>query len=235
MRERRWRVDAQIVDECRQAADAASAPVPAHFLFRSGPERLRYLFMHRLGMALTWHGDLAEARVAYKQALASAKREGSPVATAAALGGLATTAFRGGDIETVRLLLPEARAAAASSRPCLANAIALGAWLAWRDGQPEEAIALAGEAVELWEPRPDFFYPYCLAFWPLAGSHLDLGRIEEAVGAARRLLDPSLARLPDDLEASAQAACDAWDRGRPEPAGRLLAEAVQLACNLGYA
>ena len=235
MRERRWRVDAQIVDERWRAADAASAPAPAHWLFRGGPERLRYSYMYNLGMALTWHGDLAEARVAYEQALASAKREGSPVATATALGGLATTAFRGGDIETVRLLLPEARAAAARSRPCLANAIALGAWIAWRDGQPEEAIALAGEAVELWEPRPDFFYPYCLAFWPLAGSHLDLGHIEEAVGAARRLLDPSLARLPDDLEASVQAASDAWDRGRPELTGRLLAGAVQLACNLGYA
>ena len=234
MRERRWRVDAQIVDEWRRAADAASAPAPAHYPFGGGPERRRYLPMYNLGMALTWHGDLAEARVAYEQALASAKREGSPVATATALGGLAITAFRGGDIEAVRRLLPEARAAAARSRPCLANAIALEAWLAWRDGQPEEALALAGEAVELWEPRPDF-YPYCLAFWPLAGSHLDLGHIEEAVGAARRLLDPSLARLPDDLEASVQAASDAWDRGRPELAGRLLAGAVQLACHLGYA
>jgi hypothetical protein len=88
--------------------------------------------------------------------------------------------------------------------------------------------------VELWEPHPEF-YPYCLAFWPLAGSHLDLGHIEEAVGAAQRLLDPSLARLPDDLEASVQAASDAWDHGRPELAGRLLAGAVQLARDLGYA
>ena len=135
--------------------------------------------MYHLGMALTWYGDLPEASVAHEQALASAEREGSPVATAAALGGLATTAFRGGDIESVRRLLPEARAAAARSRPCLANAIALEAWLAWRDGQSEEATALAGEAVELWEPRPDF-YPYCLAFWPLAGSHLDLGQVERS-------------------------------------------------------
>ncbi len=234
MRERRWRVDAQIVDEWRQAADAASAPAPTHFLFAGSAERFRYLYMYNLGMALTWHGDLAEARVAYEHALASAKREGSPVATAAALRGLAITAFRGGDIETVRRLLPEARAAAARSRPCLANAIALEAWLAWRDGQPEEAIPLAGEAVELWEPRPDF-YPYCLAFWPLAGSYLDIGHLEEAVGAARRLLDPSLARLPDDLEDSVQAASDAWDGGLPKQAARLLAGAVQLACNLGYA
>ena len=234
MRERRWRVDAQIVDEWRRAADAASAPVPAHYPFGGGAERRRYLPMYNLGMALTWHGDLAEARVAYEEALASAKREGSPVATATALGGLATTAFRGADIETVRRLLPEARAAAARSRPCLADAMALEAWLAWRDGEPEEAIALAAQAVELWEPRPDF-YPYCLAFWPLVGSHLDLGHIEEAVGAARRLLDPSLARLPDDLEASVTAASDAWERGRPELAGGLLAGAVQLARHLGYA
>ena len=55
------------------------------------------------------------------------------------------------------------------------------------------------------------------------------------MGAARRLLDPSLARLPDDLEASVTAASDAWERGRPELAGGLLAGAVQLARHLGYA
>ena len=159
LRERRWRVDAQIVDESRQAAGSALAPPPTHLhRFQSFPiamraERLRYLFMYHLGMALTWYGDLPEASVAHEQALASAEREGSPVARAAALGGLATTAFRGGDIESVRRLLPEARAAAGTSRPCLANAIALEAWLAWRDGQSEEATALAGKAVELWEPR----------------------------------------------------------------------------------
>jgi len=46
------------------------------------------------------------------------------------------------------------------------------------------------------------------------------------------LLEPSLAPLPDELEAALQAA---WDRADPALAGRLLADAVWLARALGYA
>ena len=40
--------------------------------------------------------------------------------------------------------------------------------------------------------------------------------------AARRLLDPDLARLPDELEEAVLAACNAWDAGDPDRAGHLL-------------
>jgi len=42
-------------------------------------------------------------------------------------------------------------------------------------------------------------------------------------------------RLPDELETAVLAACEAWDGADPDRAGYLLADAVQLARDLGYA
>jgi eukaryotic-like serine/threonine-protein kinase len=104
-----------------------------------------------------------------------------------------------------------------------------------RDQRVEEALRLGAQALELWEAGPQSWPFQCLALWPLAGAHLDAGQIAEAVGAARRLLEPSQARLPDELEAAVQAACKAWDCAELELAGRLVDSAVQLARALGYA
>jgi hypothetical protein len=157
-------------------------------------ERLASLLdtMASLGVALAWHGDLAEARQVQEQALASAERQGSPGARGAVLAELAVTAMRGGDVEVVRELAPQARAtAAAGGLPYyVAAATALQAWVAWRDQRFEEALVLGAQALEAWEPYPHF-YPYCLALWPLTGAHLDAGQVEEALGAARRWLEPS--------------------------------------------
>ena len=117
----------------------------------------------------------------------------------------------------------------------MAAATALQAWVAWRDQQVGQALSLGAQALELWESQPESYPFHCLALWPLAGAHLDAGQVEEAVGAARRLLEPSQVRLPDELEGAVQSACEAWDRAEPELAGQLLAGAVQLARDLGYA
>ena len=129
-----------------------------------------------LGWALTWHGDFFEARRALERGLESAERSGSPGGQGAVLVELAVTSFRAGDVEAVRELLPRARAAAATRGDSyhLASAIALQAWVAWREERMSEALALGAEALELWHPHPDF-YPYCLALWPLAGAYLAAG------------------------------------------------------------
>jgi hypothetical protein len=235
LRERRYRVDEQFVEELRRCIEALQAPAPPTLPFLR-PERAQCTNMITLGIALTWHGDLDEARRAHEQALAIGEREGSPGVRGAVLVELAITAFRQGDVKTVRELLPPARAAAATRGDSyhLAAATALQAWVAWRDGETEETLARGAEALELWQPNPEF-YPYCLALWPLAGAYLGTGQIELAIGSARRLLEPSQARLPDELEAAVLAACEAWDSVDAELASRLLTDAVQLARALGYA
>ncbi len=221
--ERRYRVDDEVVGEYRRAMGAARASAPANYdLLR--PEWTLGWTMRFLAIALTWHGDLAEARQLHGQALAIAERQGSPIVRGVELAELAVIAMRRGDVEVVRELAPRARAeaAAAGYMPfCVASATALQAWVAWRDGRMGDALVLGTEALEAWEPHPDF-YPYNLALWPLAGAYLDAGQVHEAVGAARRLLEPSHARLPDELEAAVQEACEAWDRGEPG-AGRPVA------------
>jgi DNA-binding SARP family transcriptional activator/tetratricopeptide (TPR) repeat protein len=235
LRERRYRLDEQILEELRRTVDAAWAPAPTTLRFLR-PERYQFANACYLGWALTWHGDLSEARGVHERGLASAERAGSPGGRGALLVELAITAFRSGDVEAVRELLPEARAAAATRGDPyhLAAATALQAWVAWRDERLAEALALGAEALELWHPFPGF-YPYCLALWPLAGAYLGTGQNEQAIAAARRLLDPSLARLPDELETAVLAACEAWDDADPDRAGHLLVDAVQLARHLGYA
>jgi class 3 adenylate cyclase/tetratricopeptide (TPR) repeat protein len=235
LRERRHRFDDQIVAEFRRAVDAARSPEPPS-LGSIHSERIRVPLMNYLGIALTWHGDLDEARRVYDQALMIAEREGSPGARGAILVEMAITEFRMGDVDVVRDLLPKAKAAAATRGDPYHSVAAKGleAWVAWRDGRLEEALALGTEALGLWQPNPEF-HPYCLAFFPVAAAYLATGRAEQAVGTARRLLEPTHAALPDELEAVVQAGCDAWDRGEAEKAGKLLGEAVLLARDLGYA
>ena len=150
---------------------------------------------------------------------------------------LGVTAFRSGDVESVRSLAPEAQAAAVAARQpyLVAAAMALQAWVAWRDQRAEQALTLGIQALELWDAQPESYSFHCLALWPVVGSHLDTGQTAQAVGAASQLLVPPQVRMPDELEQAVAAACEAWDRERPELSGRLLAGAVQLARRLGYA
>jgi class 3 adenylate cyclase len=235
VRERRYRVDTQVLEEHRRSVALTRALGPATTTEPNESQRCGALSI--LGTALTWHGDLAEAQEVHEQALASALRLGSPGARGRVLVDLAVNALRRGDVEVVRELASQAREAASAGGLLyyVAAATALQAWVAWRDQQVGQALALGAQALELWEAGPQSWSFQCLALWPLAGAHLDAGHIAEAVGAARRLLEPTQARLPDELDAAVQAACGAWDNADPELASRLLADAVQLARDLGYA
>ena len=73
--------------------------------------------MLELGIALTWYGDLAEARQVLYQVLEAVERVGTPNGRAVVLTQLAITACRQGDVELVRELAPQARAAAAVAGP----------------------------------------------------------------------------------------------------------------------
>jgi hypothetical protein len=151
---------------------------------------------------------------------------------------LATVAVREGDVEAVRELATEGLTSAANGefQHSTGAAIALQAWVAWRDRHLEAVIELAWRALEQWSVRDMFTSHFqFLALWPLVGAHLELGQLVEALAAARRMLDPGQARLPDELEAALHEACESWERADPELARRQLFQAVQLAHDLAYA
>ncbi|HXW82372.1 MAG TPA: hypothetical protein VEJ84_22940, partial [Acidimicrobiales bacterium] len=235
--ERRYRIDAGVVEELRRAANAVQAVEGTRWDL-GNPETVRFSSMLELGTALTWYGDLAEARRVHNQVLAAVERAGTANGRGVALTELAVTAWRHGDLELVRELVARARRAAvagANLHFVTAATAALEAWVAWRDERPEQVIALGTEALDLWSSQLKTYPFRCVALFPLAAAYLDLGQIERAVDAARQTLEPTQVRLPDELEAAVQAACDAWDDREPDKASRLVGEAVALAGELRYA
>jgi hypothetical protein len=174
----------------------------------------------------------------HNQVLAIVERVGTPNGRGMALTELAVTAWRQGDVQLVRELAGQARAAAVAGSNwyyVTAATAALEAWAAWRDQRPEQVIALATEALAVWRSQLRNYPFRCVALFPLASSYLDTGQIERAVDATRQVLEPTQARLPDELEGAARAACDAWDQGEPDKGFRLVGEAVTLARKLRYA
>ena len=142
--ERRYRVDAGVVEEHRRALQAAQA-VEGTTWDLNNPETQRFSSLLSLGIVLTWYGDLEEARRVNNQVLAAVERVGTPNGRGMALIELAITAWRQGDTELVRELAEQARAAAVAGANLYyvtAAAAALEAWAAWRDQRPEQVIAL---------------------------------------------------------------------------------------------
>jgi hypothetical protein len=228
-RQRRYRIDEEILSEARKALSAAR---------EVGEEELVGWTVFTLALALLWHGDLEEAGVRLEETRVIAGQIGDMLLGLRALCYLCFCALRRHDVPAVRRMAPETIAAAleAGYPEYVAAGRAMMAWVAWRDGRPEAVLALGGEALALWSTTVVSYSWYWLCLWPMIAVHLDSGAIGEAVDLARRLLAPPQQRLAEQLEAAVQLGLDTWDGGGgAELAGRTLAEALALACDLGYA
>jgi hypothetical protein len=153
------------------------------------------------------------------------------------LSYLNLAALRRHDVEAVRSLSEQVLSAAQDTeRPVhVILAKATMAWLAWRDGRPADVVAIANEALELWEGTAASYPCKLLCLWPLIAVHLSAGQVAEAVDASRQLLVPPQIRFPDELESLVQWAVAEWDRGERDRAAHKLADALELAERLGYA
>ena len=228
IREARYRIDEEVVANCRAGVAAAR---------ESGRENDVAYMVFLLGFCLLWYGDLVEAEENLEASLAMAERTGDVVVRARCLCYLNVTALRRHDVAAVRSLAPQAmEAAVAASYPeYVAAAKATQAWVAWQEGRPEDVVALAGEALELWGTTVVSYPWYWLCLWPLISVRLAASQGAEAVEAARQLLVPPQQRLPDELEAAVQAAIDDWGQGKAQRAMEELGAAVELAWRLRYA
>ena len=101
-REKRYRIDEEILTNIRAAVEAAH---------EVGNEHAIAFTLFGLGFCLLWHGDLAEAQEKLESSLAISERVGDVVLRARCLCYLNVTALRRNDIVTVRLLAPQALAA----------------------------------------------------------------------------------------------------------------------------
>jgi class 3 adenylate cyclase/tetratricopeptide (TPR) repeat protein len=227
-RQTRYRIDGEILGNVRAGVDAAP---------QGGDEREIAWTVFCLGFFLLWHGDLADAQEQFEASLRIVERTGDPVLRARCLCYLNVAALRRHDVEGVRSLSRDALAAAeAVGYPeYVAAAKGAMAWTAWRDERFEEVVALADTALELWGHTVVSYSSYWICLWPLIAVRLKAGLLAEAVFASRKLLVPPQQRLPDELESLVESAGAAWDDGEHALAARELTEALELACNLGYA
>jgi hypothetical protein len=141
--------------------------------------------------------------------------------------------LRSHDVAAVRSLAPQALAAAetAAYPELVGTAKASLAWLAWQDGQPQNVVALANEALEQW--RTTTGWPahavYWVGLWPIVTACLGTGHIAEAVAAGRQMLARPQPQLPDELELLLGSAAMAWDQDEPELAKDRMTAALELA------
>jgi tetratricopeptide (TPR) repeat protein len=227
LRETRYRIDDEILANERAALAAAKEVCGEGDLGWAA-------FM--MGFCLLWNGDLSEACEQLEAALAIAERIGDVVLRARALCYLNVTALRRHDADEVRRLAPQAMAAAvAAAYPeYVAAANATLSWLAWQEQRFDDAIALGGEALELWGTTIVSYSWYSLCLWPMIAVRLRAGQIDEAIDLSRKLLEPPQQRLPDDLELLVEQAGAASDQKRRRVAADKLAEALELAVALGW-
>jgi class 3 adenylate cyclase/tetratricopeptide (TPR) repeat protein len=188
-----------------------------------------------LGWAQMLRGDLAEAAENLEKALAMAQRIGEYHLGVISLVALTMTAVRRHDVEAVRTLGQRADETLAEHDGRVALAMACQAWLAWQDERPDEVLRLVGTIAEI---NPTLLghgarYRWVYLF-PVIAVHLTSGAVDEAVAAARQILDPAQQQLPDDLTATLESACAAWDRGDPATANEHLAAALSLAHDLRF-
>ena len=190
---------------------------------------------HFLGWGLWMRGDLPEARRQLENAHDMAERMGETFLRAVSLQTLTLTALRQHDTEAVRGLVPRAAAAAENARTPLTGIMACRAWLACQDGRPDEVIRLADQIASYQPSTINIIGAYrWVHLFPLIAVRLSAGSVNEAVTAARQLLDPAQQALPGDLTAALEAAGEAWDRGEPGLAGQRLESALLLARDRNY-
>jgi class 3 adenylate cyclase/tetratricopeptide (TPR) repeat protein len=203
---------------------------------------------HVLAICLTWlgetllhNGELVEAEEKLKAGLAVLERVDDPHHRGWCLCLCCLLEVRRRDVEAVRSLSRHVGETGISAEMpmWLAAATATEAWIAWKDGRPQEVVGLASEARELSRTLGDLAHALLPQFeglwlWPLISVHLSSGQFAAAVEAACWVLESPLLRPPDEIASLVRGAKEAWDYKEEKRATRMLSQAVELASQLGY-
>lgn len=106
-------------------------------------------------------------------------------------------------------------------------------WVAWRDGKSDTA-ADQGQAAQRDLQRVPVFPFWWLVLGPLIAIAVNDGQVDDAIGYARHLLDPSQQALPFRLGEALAEACTAWEAGQDPEARAALSRAVVTGRAEGY-
>ena len=191
------------------------------------------------GFLRLWSGDPQGAQAPLQNALDRAEQSGDISLQARALTYLTVAARQLRQVEaTRRLAVCSLKTATIAHMPeYVAFARANLAWLAWLEGDAGQVQMLAHAALAEWGQLPagHASAPFqWLALWPLLATALHAGQGAAAIDAAKRLLDPTLQRVPDALAAILAQALRAWSEGAHGDVLAALAQAVADAQELRY-
>jgi len=226
LRRDRYHVADETVEVARAAYAAARESEPSPFWWA----------VFELGFVLLWHGDLDEATAVLRESLAEAERRGDVTTRSRALTYLMVAGRKRGDVEEVRKavgpVIEEAREASLPEYEAMA--IANCAWVAWRGGNEEQAVADAHAALQTWAGLPVRYMFDWMALWPLVAIALASHHVEQAAEYARGMLSAPQQLLQQPARTLAEDAVHAWDAGQPAETEELLHRAVRAAGDLGY-
>lgn len=187
-----------------------------------------------LGFHLLWHNDLENAENLLRQGQKAAEAIGDYWLQNQCLVYL-TIAYRlQGKKAQVASLLPQLVEVSQHVGYVMYVGVsqATRAWLHFRAAEWQEARAQAEAALESWAGST---YPFqWLAHWLLLDTALREDRVQDALPAARAMIDDSQQKLPDDIEAALEAAIAAWESGEEDAVRGVLERAAEQARRLGY-
>jgi tetratricopeptide (TPR) repeat protein len=224
------RRDRYVVGE--EAMAHAQAAVTAADL--SGDDVLRGSAWFSLGFSQLWYGDLRAAEASLALALELSRRTGDVSTETACHAYLALAARLRGDVELVheRATLAQQKATATGAHGYVASSQANLAWVALRQGAPEQAGRMAREALETWEGSGISHAFQWQGIWPLLKLAVDRSDAPEARTLAKRLLGADQQPPPSELETRLREASD--DRVSDDVVLGAVQRALPIAVERGF-
>ncbi|MDQ6662012.1 MAG: hypothetical protein M3Z24_13745, partial [Chloroflexota bacterium] len=185
------------------------------------------------GYCLLLSGNLDQAEEQLRAAMMVGEQVGdAELAARCRLHFLPFVFRRRGQVEEVRNSI--ACALAQGERRYTGVIAANRAWVAWRDGNREEAETYAQAALEVWQHQHPVYEFQWTGLWPLIGIALTEARLSLAVDYIHLLLAPTQQRPDEALLTVLEEAVQAWDAGQHETVRSLLQHAMPLAKEMGY-
>ena len=216
-------VSQETVSHCRAGLQAS---------LESGLLDLTGFLRFGFGLCLLWYGDLDQAEEQLHIALTLAEQIGDIELRARCLAFLPFVPRQRGQVEEVRRAV--SRAWSFQKRRYDEVIIGHRTWVAWRDGNLEEAEADGLAALESWRHQRHIYFFKWTALWPLIGVALAQGRLPVAMNRVRMLLDPTQQYPPEPLLTMLEECLQAWDAGQQDTALSLLQQAAPLAREMNY-
>jgi class 3 adenylate cyclase/tetratricopeptide (TPR) repeat protein len=189
-----------------------------------------------LGFVQIWCGHLPEAIVQIGRALAIAEKIGDVVTQARCLIYIAVAYRRLHDVEQAHrvsmLALKLAQEVEMPEYISMANANL--AWVAWKNGNREQARTLGTDALERWHGMSDPYGFDWMALLPVIAADSEDNRVEEAIVHVRELFGPNQHPLPPALTQAAQRVIDSEKEDSSVLRVQKLNRLIEVSKEIGY-